>query len=389
VTKAYLLFLSLVALQANAWQLMNQWVLPTWSHPVIELSPMERTRPIVMGDIIFYANLSGDVGSLNRKSGFHYWLQTGLSSKGIEGALSYGRSRVYVGDLDGNLMALESRNGAVDPKWKVKIAAEWLSPPAVFRDRVYAMSSSEELYAYSEADGKEIWHYSDRGDEKMTVRGTAGPVVFGDAVFQGFANGYFVALQSDSGSVLWKKQLRVRSRFYDVDMVPHVDMQGVVVATYDGRLYHLDRATGDIKWVFPAGSYGSFLVEQDRIYFSALNGSLYCLNRANGSVVWKLAYERGIGLTPVRVGDYVVFPTSEDPFYVVDSKNGEVLNTTYVGAGTLAGAVGSSDGWFYLMSRRGVLHSYEILPTRNVKKLPVTIPLMSAVEGLLVRKRQN
>lgn len=363
---------------------VSRWVNPTRLGARWEVRPQERTRPLVVGDIIFYGNLSGEVSAVHRVDGYLLWKKK--LPAGIEGAMTYARSKIFVGDTQGNLFALNARDGS--EAWKFKIQAEWLGPPAVLRDKVFVATSSEELYALNENTGKEIWHYSHRGDEKMTVRGTAGPVVYGNEVFQGFSDGYLVGLTAAKGTVLWERKLREKDRFYDVDMVPYVDDQSVVAATFDGRLFSLDRLSGETKWMYPAGSYGGFLVDGDRLYFSALNGNVFALQRATGEVIWKTALTKGVGLTPTKVGDHLVVTTSADPVYLLKPSNGEIEWTGALGTGTLAAPASDGEAWFYCLSNYGVLYSFEILPGVVTKRGPATLQTPSAIYRNRVESRE-
>jgi outer membrane protein assembly factor BamB len=369
------------ALGKEVWGLVtlnNRWTLTPAKREGFELLPHERTKPVVVGDILYYGKLSGEVVALHRTLGYPLW-KTKMPGS-VEGALTYGRSKIFVGDNQGNFYSLNARDGSV--AWKFKGQSEWLSPPCVARDKVFAMSSNDELWVLNETDGKEVWHYPRRGDEKMTIRGTSSPAVFAGQVFVGFSDGNLVALSAAEGTVLWVKKLRNRERFYDIDMSPHVDNEGVIAATFDGNLYRLDRNTGNILWSFRVGSYGGFLVEEDRVYFAGLNNNFYALNRLTGEVLWNTPYGQGVGLTPTRSGDYLVFSTSGDPVYVLDPKTGKPLSTERLGAGTLAAAVGHPDGYFYTLSNFGNLYAFEITKSPFPKKGPQTIPGPTALNFL-------
>jgi len=355
---------------------LTKWTDPSRLGERWENRPLERTRPIVVGDILYYANLSGDVLAMHRIDGYPLWKKR--LPAGVDGALSYARSKIFVGDTAGNLYALSARDGS--EIWKFKISSEWLSAPSVLRDKVFVASSNDELFALSETTGKEIWHYSHRGDEKMTVRGTGSPAVYGSEVFQGFSDGYLVGLNSGSGRVIWEKKLRQRDRFYDVDMIPYADDQSVIAATFDGKLYSVNRLTGDTQWIVPVGSHGGFLVENDTLFFSGLDGNFSAVDRKTGQVKWKTAFSEGVGLTPTRVGDYLVIPTSSDPLYLLNPKDGSVVWKGNLGAGTFAPVAASGDdAWFYCMSNYGNLYSFEVTSLAPFVRRPETIATPSAV----------
>lgn len=357
----------------------SEWVMTTRSEHRFSMQPHERTQPLVVGDILYFANLRGELFAVHRKMGYQLWKHKMPGP--VSGALSYGRSKLFVGDTQGNLTALSARNG--EEIWKYQAKAEWLSPPAVMRDRIFIADSAEDLYAFDINSGKELWHYSHRGDEKMTIRGTGGPAVFAGEVFQGFADGSLVALSSQRGEELWVKRLRSRERFYDVDMKPYVDKDSVVAATFDGKLYRLNRLTGETQWVFPVGSHSGFLVEERKIYFAGLNGNFYALDLDSGQVIWKTSFGKGVGLAPTRAGEYLAFATSSDPMYVIDPKNGEIIWQGSLGAGTFAPPGSESDGWFYCLSNYGNLFSFRVQPRVGNLTEMETLSLPMAVERAL------
>ncbi len=355
----------------------SQWVYPSRLGTKWDIQPQERGRPIIIGDQLFLGNLSGEVVAMHRLEGYPLW-KTKIGAP-IDGAISYSRSKIFVGDTKGKLYALKAHDGSYAWDKPFVSRSEWLSPPTVFRDKLVVSNSAEEVFLLSEATGKEIWHFSHRGDEKMTVRGTGISTVYENAVYVGFADGHLVALSLDKGIVLWDRRLRKRERFYDIDMAPYVDDRGVLAATFDGQLYNMNRLTGEFKWVLPIGSYGGFLVEGETVYLGALNGKVMAIDRTTGAVKWATQLTSGVPLTPTRSGNYLVVATSSDPVFIIDPKDGKIIESKSLGAGTLAAASGTEDGWFYAMSNYGVLTSYWIRPEVNFTRLPTTHQSLSAL----------
>lgn len=321
----------------------------------VELRPNERTQPVLVGDILYYATLSGDVYAIHRTNGYRFWKKR-LPGP-VDGALSYGRAKLFVGTTNGHLFALNARDGS--EAWHIEVGLPWLTPPLQSGARLYVTASNHELYVLQERNGRELWHYSRRGDEKMTIRAADAPAVFGNEVYQGFADGHVVALNQD-GKEAWTKRLRTRERFYDVAMTPHVDEKRVIVSTYDGNLYSLDRLTGSVQWSIPVGVYSGVLVEGDELYFAGLDHHFYGVNVVSGNVTWKTPFKSGVGLKPVRLGDQLLFTTSGDPVYVVSPKDGRVLAETALGTGSMAPPVAHSDGWFYCLSNYGNLYAFAL-----------------------------
>jgi len=177
-----------------------------------------------------------------------------------------------------------------------------------------------------------------------------------------FSDGHVVALSTETGKVVWDKRFpRERSRFYDVVTSPYNDDVRVIVGTFDGKVRALDRVTGDTQWTFSTGAYGGFYGDATRIFFSGLDGNFYALKKTTGEVIWKKPFGKGVGMAPVKIGDYLVVTTSADPVYVLDPATGEVKGRTRLGTGTLSSVMsGTGDNWFYCQSNYGNVFAFQL-----------------------------
>ncbi|MCG9895761.1 MAG: PQQ-binding-like beta-propeller repeat protein [Fimbriimonadaceae bacterium] len=94
---------------------------------------------------------------------------------------------------------------------------------------------------------------------------------------------------------------------------PAVDGDRVFVAV-GGRVYALDRKTGNQLWRYPAGEplTGSFrdgiTFSGGKVYAVSEGRTLFALNADTGTLAWQHVSPAGIGGTPVVASDVVVFP---------------------------------------------------------------------------------
>lgn len=343
----------------------TNWTIPLREEPLFGMLPREHVKPEILGELLYIGSLAGTVQSIHRSQGYALW-KTVMAGP-IEGSLALGRSKVVVGDREGNLSVLNSHDGAVN--WQVRRMTEWLSPAAISRGRIIAVTSSDDVYAFEESQPVEAWpHYSGRGDKKMTVRGTSTPIVYGSDVYVGFSSGRVASLQLESGKVNWDKQVSnpTERRFEDVDVRVYVDESSVIVSTFEGTTSSLNRLTGETQWTFPVGTSGGYLVEENRVFFAGSNGKFYALERDSGQPVWVRDFEGRVGSVPVRVGKWIVFSTAMDPLYVLDPKTGNIETRFWLGAGGAGGIAVSESGEFYCISNYGNLYSLSIRQERNL-----------------------
>lgn len=372
---AILLVLTL-EIQAKV-NVVTDWVVPLRAAGTPFEVPRERTRPVILGDMLFIASLAGEAFALHREESYPYW-KTRLTS-GVEAAFNQGRSKLIVGDKTGHLRALHTRDGSL--AWEVFRPIQWLSIPEITRGKVIVTTSADEVLALHENTGEILWQYNGRGDEKMTVRGNSSPTVYNGNVYVGFSTGKVVSLSLADGTMHWEKTIprRVQARFYDVDVKPYVDDKSVIVSNYEGKTASYKAKTGDLEWSFPVGSYGGYLIEEERIYFAGTNGHFYALDRSSGQPAWSIQYEEGVGSLPVRVGDYVVFVASGDPVYILDAKTGKVEGTYRLGAGSLAAPASTGDDTFYCLSNYGNLYGFRLLKNNPLREVVERVPVLSAL----------
>ena len=137
-----------------------------------------------------------------------------------------------------------------------KYSAE--SQPVVWKDVVYITAGNNDAFAVSLATGKILWHYTSHIDQEITTvccgwlnRGVA----LGDGrVYFGQLDGKVVALDQQTGRVVWTRQLVRWQLGQTITAAPvYVDGRiyiGVVGAEFGTRsfLQALDAATGKPVW---------------------------------------------------------------------------------------------------------------------------------------------
>jgi len=87
------------------------------------------------------------------------------------------------------------------------------------------------------------------------------PVVLGDTIYFGSADGNFYALDVESGYMRW-----VFKSGAEINSIPYVDESHVYFGSKDGKLYALSRETGDEIWSFPVYSQINSQVERYKDY---------------------------------------------------------------------------------------------------------------------------
>lgn len=109
----------------------------------------------------------------------------------------------------------------------------------------------------------------------------------------------------------------------------------VIVGSCAGALYALDRTKGSPLWRYDtkadgaaAQFHGEPLLIGDRLVVPTdadPKGYLYSFDVASGDPQWKIALDRGVATTPLRIGDRIVAVSTKGDVVAVDAKSGKVV----------------------------------------------------------------
>lgn len=192
--------------------------------------------------------------------------------------------------------------------WKVNDLGNGYSAPAVAGGRVYLQgnSDSEEFaLALDAANGKRIWTAPlgkvgrNQGPQYPGTRAT--PTVDGDLVYCLGSDGDLVCLETASGAVRWKKQLKTDfggvMGWWAYSESPLIDGD-LLICTPGGRtatLLALHKKTGDVVWkcALPQGdeaSYSSPIVVEVggvRQYVQFVQHGLIGVDAKTGKLLWR------------------------------------------------------------------------------------------------------
>jgi outer membrane protein assembly factor BamB len=97
--------------------------------------------------------------------------------------------------------------------------------------------------------------------DDRTLRSLNPPVVLGDTIYFGSADGNFYALDVESGYMRW-----VFRSGAEINSIPYADKDHVYFGSKDGRLYALSRETGEEVWNFRVRSQINSQVERYKDY---------------------------------------------------------------------------------------------------------------------------
>jgi len=283
-------------------------------------------RPAIEGGRVYAAGRDGRVHALDLETGRKLWT-TDTKLKASAGPAA-GHGLVVVGSSSGRLMALNIADGA--PLWEAQLSGEMLARPAVSPSVVVVRTVDGRMRALAADNGRELWMI-EHEPPRLSLRGTASPVIAGNVVVAGFDNGRIGAYSLREGEILWENIIAIGrgrteiERLSDVDSTPQVLGVDVYAVSYRGRLANLALETGQIAWATDMSSYHGLSVDWTSVYVADADGVVVAVNRSSGAELWRQGALRMRRLTaPTPIGQSVVVGDFEGWLHWLDIYTGAI-----------------------------------------------------------------
>jgi outer membrane protein assembly factor BamB len=216
------------------------------------------SSPLIVGRRLYVGDWDGRVWAIDAGSGRTLWVRRPTHAA-IKGALAYTGGRLYVGAYDGAVYCLGARRGRL--VWRAKAQrrlfgdAQFYSTPALAYGRVYIGGTDGKVYSFGATTGKRIWSHSTGGYVY------ASPAVWNGLVFIGSYSKRFYAFDAATGDVRWTFKANGQ-----ISGSPTVVGDVVYFATLKRRTYALAARTGKQLWTFPDGKYSPVVAVRGKLF---------------------------------------------------------------------------------------------------------------------------
>jgi len=302
---------------------------PVWAVQTGELPENANVQltPFVAGDRLYVANVSGGVVALDSRDGSQLWM-TNLGEQ-LTGGPAAGGGMVLLGTIKAELIALNAEDGKI--LWRSSICSEMLAVPVITDGKILLQCIDGYVMALNRSDGQRIWSYR-RLPPTLTLRGTASPLVVGERVIAGFADGVLVSLSLEKGELEWESTIAVPRGRNDLERMVDIDgllqaADGVVyVSSYQGRVAAVSLENGRFLWTREMSSYSGVALGDSQIFLSDDQGRIWALDRRTGATLWRQDRFSGHLLSAPAVMDRaVVVADDEGNIHWLDARDGHIL----------------------------------------------------------------
>jgi outer membrane protein assembly factor BamB len=288
---------------------------------------------------LYAASRDGEIEAIDPATSKTRW--TAETKADLSAGPGVGGNLVVVGTNDGDVIAFDTTGKRL---WKTDVKGEVLAAPLVADGRVIVRTVDGRLRSLDAATGKEQWS-AEEPVPRLSLRGTAPPVLAGETVLAGFDSGKVMAFALATGDPLWQSQVstpRGRSeleRLADVDGAVHTEGTDGYAVGYQGRLVMFALDSGQVWWGRDLSSYRGLALDADQLYVATSDGSVVALRRRDGTVLWQQdgLRRRGLG-TPAVVGNAVVVGDFEGYLHWLDRDTGKFIAREHPGGARISAA---------------------------------------------------
>jgi len=254
-----------------------------WS---VALTTEVATAPVSDGDRIFLALRSAHLVARAIADGRELW----RIPKNVVSEFAVDAGLLFVASGDA-IEALRATDGA--SVWTVPRVTTAV-PLLAAGGFVFAVTTAE-ILAIRAQDGGIVWRHAAGGVRQP-------PAIDGDRLYLGAEDGRIVALDLATGAARWEK-------FVEGGVTALAARRGLVYAGAGNKhLYCLDARNGAVKWPFRVGALitGHIAVDDERVYFAALDNLIRAVDRSTGNQRWKTALKTR-PISGVRAVGHVLF----------------------------------------------------------------------------------
>ncbi len=329
--------------------------------------------PAIGFHYLYYASLNGNLIAVSTRNGRRLWTVHVHRCEAASPAVTrLGRGSVFEAFLnrqpcgrdaalrgDGELLAVAA-GPSHRVRWRRRLGATETSP-LIVGSRLYVGDAEGTVYCLKATDGSTLWTFHAGGAVKGAIAFDRGRLFFGSY------DGYLYSLRASDGKLLWRSAsardlFGAHGTFYST---PAVAYSRVYLGSTDGHVYSFGERSGKLRWSRSTGGYvyGSPAVWRGRVYVGSYSSRFYAVDAATGRVLWTFRANGPISGSATVVDGVVYFATLHRRTYALDARSGRQLWTYPDGSFTPVVTDGQR---LYLV---GWAKVYAFSPRRSARRL--------------------
>src|SRR5450755_463492 len=332
--------------------------------------------PAIDNGLVFAASHKGELVAVALDTGKQQWVKKLKLPLSAGPAAGFGM--IVAGSSKGEIVALDSATGK--ERWRTHVNSELLSAPAIGEKVVVMRSVDGRLRGLAADSGKELWQVEQQVP-RLSLRGTAIPIIAKELAISGFDNGKVMAVSLTTGDTVWDTALASPhgrtelDRLVDVDSAVRTVGDNVFATGFQGRTAMLALDSGQVWWSHDMSSYRGLAVDADNLYVTQSDGIVVALRQRDGSEMWrnqKLKLRRLSA--PVLTSTAVVVADYQGYVHWLDKSTGELVARERIAKERVTNSPVAVDDTVVVLTDGGKLAAYRAMPAAHVARVAAPQP---------------
>ncbi len=258
------------------------------------------TPPVASADTIYTIDSRQTIIATNADNGRRKWsekLESGnrRDGTGIGSGLGLDGNTLVIASAYGFVAALDATSGA--ELWRTSTEAPMTGSPTIKDGRVFVSSNNNEVLALDLNTGAVLW--SDQAiAETARVLGSPSPAAVEDIVVAPYSSGEVIAYLASNGRRLWSEALASTGQFTPISSINDIGARPILggglvfAASQSGVLAAIDGRTGNRVWQQPIGTTQAPALAGEYLFVVGVDAELACIKAGTGQVVWVQELEK-------------------------------------------------------------------------------------------------
>lgn len=242
--------------------------------------PIGVGAPRLFEDIIYMGSIKGVMSAYDRESGRVLWSANDKTPLG--GPVEFFKDHVAYGGLSGRLFVRHYLSGKL--KYAIDLGAPIESAPVFFNGRLLIYLRGHQIAQLDAETGKVLWVYKRAVPVTTTLQRTSRPLVLGNKIVLGFADGYVGALSLEEGLLLWETKIVETSKFVDVDLNPILAGSVIVTGSPSGELKAINPENGAVARSYGVSVMAHPLLKGEQLLLGTNDGEVLLMD-LNGEIL--------------------------------------------------------------------------------------------------------
>jgi outer membrane protein assembly factor BamB len=224
------------------------------------------------------------------------------------------------------------------------------------------------LHGLETRTGKEIWSVEQQVP-RLSLRGTAIPIVAKEIAISGFDNGKVMAVSLSTGDTLWDTALASPhgrtelDRLVDIDSAVQVVGDNVFATGFQGRTAMLALDSGQLWWSHDMSSYRGLAVDADNLYVTQSDGTVVAMRQRDGAELWRNEKIKRRGLSaPIVTSTAIAVADFQGYLHWLDKNTGVLVAREHISKQRVSNPPAGANDTIVVLTDGGTLAAYRATP---------------------------